>query len=235
MREFSNEELSNLLINKLKELKAEKAQTQQLNERLMDSTWIAKYGFNNENIISMFIPNTYEVYWDIGSEELLDRMYREYQNFWDEQRLSKAEGIGLSAQEVSVLASIVNAESQKSDEFARIAGVYVNRLNRGMALQADPTLVFALGDFTIKRVLNEHKQIESPYNTYMYAGLPPGPIRAPSIAAVNAVLDYEAHNYLYFCAREDFSGYHNFATNLTQHLRNARIYQNALNKAKLYR
>ncbi len=204
-------------------------------ELLNDSTVYQKYGFDRQNFISMFIPNTYEVYWNISATDLMDRMNREYQGFWNEERLSKAREIGLSELEVSVLASIVNAESQKADEFSRIAGVYLNRLNKGMALQADPTLVFALGDFTIQRVLNEHKEIESPYNTYKYQGLPPGPIRAPSIAAVNAVLEYEAHNYLYFCAREDFSGYHNFATNLTQHLRNARIYQNALNKAKLYR
>jgi len=208
---------------------------EEFHELLNDSTVYQKYSFDRQNFISMFIPNTYEVYWNISATDLMDRMNREYQSFWNEERLSKAHEIGLSKLEISVLASIVNAESQKADEFSRIAGVYLNRLNKGMPLQADPTLVFALGDFTIQRVLNEHKEIESPYNTYKFQGLPPGPIRAPSIAAVNAVLEYEAHNYLYFCAREDFSGYHNFATNLTQHLRNARIYQNALNKAKLYR
>ncbi len=202
---------------------------------LQDSIRFLKYGFDTQNKLSMFVPNTYEVYWDITADELFDRMHLEYEKFWNEERIQKAEKLALNIQEVSVLASIVNAESQKSDELARIAGVYINRLNKGMALQADPTLVWALGDFTIKRVLNEHKEINSPYNTYKFTGLPPGPIRAPSIAAVNAVLDYEPHNYLYFCAKEDFSGYHNFATNLKQHLRNARIYQNALNKAKLYR
>lgn len=238
-----NQEPVNITFNNvrlLEELPAKICQNIALNQEdfikvLEDSTLYVAYGFNKQNLISMFIPNTYEVYWDINARELMDRMHREYLNFWDENRQAKARELGLSPQEVSVLASIVNAESQKTDEFARIAGVYVNRLQNGMALQADPTLVFALGDFTIKRVLNEHKEIESPYNTYKYPGLPPGPIRAPSIAAVNAVLDYEAHNYLYFCAREDFSGYHRFAANLTQHLRNARIYQQALNKAKLYR
>jgi len=204
-------------------------------EKILDEEFIRSYGFDSLNILSMFIPNTYEVYWDITVEELFDRMHREYEDFWNEDRLSKAQAMGLTAQQVSVLASIVNSESQKSDEHARIAGVYVNRLNLGMALQADPTLVFALGDFTIKRVLNEHKELDSPFNTYKYTGLPPGPIRSPSISAVNAVLDYEAHNYLYFCAKEDFSGYHNFASSLTQHLRNARLYQNALNRAKVYR
>lgn len=207
----------------------------EFNDYLSDSAHYADYGFDRQNVLSMFIPNTYEVYWDISASELMERMYLEYNKFWNQERLLQADKLGLNAQEVSVLASIVNAESQQADELARIAGVYVNRLNRGMALQADPTLVYALGDFTIKRVLNEHKEIDSPYNTYMYTGLPPGPIRAPSIAAVNAVLNYEPHNYLYFCAKEDFSGYHNFATNLREHLRNARIYQRALNQAKLYR
>ena len=205
------------------------------NEKLFDQEFINQYGFDSLNILSMFIPNTYEVYWNITADELFDRMHQEYEKFWNDDRLNKAQQMGLDAQQVAVLASIVNAESQKADEHARIAGVYVNRLQQGMALQADPTLVFALGDFTIKRVLNEHKELDSPFNTYKYTGLPPGPIRSPSIAAVNAVLDYEAHNYLYFCAKEDFSGYHNFASSLTQHLRNARLYQNALNRAKVYR
>ena len=209
---------------------------EEFNRALADSASVESYGFNRDNLISMFIPNTYEVYWDISAKALLDRIHREYQLFWNEQNQQKAQSIGLSIQEVSVLASIVHAESQAhNDELPRIAGLYLNRLNRNMALQADPTLVYAVGDFTIKRVLNEHKEIESPYNTYKYTGLPPGPIRAPSIAAIKGVLDYEDHNYLYMCAKEDFSGYHNFATNLSQHARNARLYQNALNKAKLYR
>ena len=203
---------------------------------LSDSALVASYGFNRENLISMFIPNTYEVYWDISARDLMDRMYREYQAFWDDQKKSKADSLGLSPQEVSVLASIVYAESQQhADELPRIAGLYLNRLEKNMALQADPTLVFALGDFSIKRVLNEHKQIDSPYNTYRYTGLPPGPIRSPSIASIMGVLDHEEHNYLYMCAKEDFSGYHNFAATLAQHNRNALRYQQALNQAKLYR
>ena len=203
---------------------------------MADSALVASYGFNKENLISMFIPNTYQVYWDITAKELLDRMYREYQNFWDDEKKRKADSLGLTPKEVSVLASIVYAESQQhADELSRIAGLYLNRLDRNMALQADPTLIFALGDFSIKRVLNEHKEIDSPYNTYKYTGLPPGPIRSPSIAAIMGVLDHEEHNYLYMCAKEDFSGYHNFASSLSEHNRNARLYQNALNKAKLYR
>jgi len=203
---------------------------------LNDTALAASYGFNQENLISMFIPNTYEVYWDISARELMDRMYNEYQAFWDEEKKIKADRLGLTPQEVSVLASIVHSESQQHpDELLRIAGLYLNRLEKNMALQADPTLVFALGDFSIKRVLNGHKQIDSPYNTYRYTGLPPGPIRAPSIAAIMGVLNREEHDYLYMCAKEDFSGYHNFAATLAQHNRNALRYQQALNQAKLYR
>ena len=208
----------------------------ELTDVMADSALIESYGFNRENLISMFIPNTYQVYWDISAGGLLDRMHYEYETFWDEEKRRKADSLGLSPQEVSVLASIVYAESQQhADELPRIAGLYLNRLDRNMALQADPTLVFALGDFTIQRVLNEHKEIDSPYNTYKYTGLPPGPIRSPSIAAIMGVLDHEEHNYLYMCAKEDFSGYHNFAATLAQHNRNAQRYQRALNQAKLYR
>ena len=207
-----------------------------LANKLADSALAASYGFNQENLLSMFIPNTYEVYWDISADQLLDRMHREYLAFWDDQKKQKADSLGLTPQEVSVLASIVYAESlQHAEELPRIAGLYLNRLDRNMALQADPTLVFALGDFSIQRVLNEHKEIDSPYNTYKYTGLPPGPIRSPSIAAIMGVLNHEDHNYLYMCAKEDFSGYHNFATSLAQHNRNAQRYQRALNQAKLYR
>ena len=201
---------------------------------LNDTAVISNYGFNPNTITSMFIPNTYQVYWTISEKELLDRMKLEHDKFWNEERLEKAKAINMTPVEVSTLASIVEAESKMRDEQPRVAGVYINRLNRGMALQADPTLVFAAGDFTINRVLDEHKQVDSPYNTYKYAGLPPGPINVPSISAIDAVLNYESHKYLYFCAKEDFSGYHNFATNLTQHLNNARRYQQALNRARIF-
>ncbi|TRX53048.1 endolytic transglycosylase MltG [Fulvivirga sp. M361] len=186
------------------------------------------YGFNDYNIISMFIPNTYEVYADISAPGLLDRLYSEYKKFWNDDRQAKAESIGLSLLEVSVLASIVQAESVKADESKRIAGLYMNRLKKGIALQADPTLVFASGDFALKRVLNKHKEIRSPYNTYMNRGLPPGPINMPAIRSIDAVLNYEDHKYLYMCAKEDFSGYHNFAENLRDHTNNARRYQRQL-------
>lgn len=202
---------------------------------LQDTALIKSYGFDEYTILSMFIPNTYEVYWTISEEELLDRMKTEYDRFWNDERTAKASALGMTKAEISTLASIVEAESKKIDEKPKIAGVYINRLEKGMALQADPTLVYAAGDFSIKRVLNVHKEIDSPYNTYKYAGLPPGPINIPPISAIDAVLDFQEHNYLYFCAKDDFSGYHSFAKDLNQHLNNARRYQRALNKAKLYK
>lgn len=194
-----------------------------------------KYGFDSLTFISMFIPNTYQLYWNVSPEELIKRMHQEYERFWSDARKAQADSLGLSISEVVTLASIVGAEVAKSEESKRVAGVYVNRLKRGIPLQADPTLVFAAQDFTIKRVLNKHKQIDSPYNTYKNEGLPPGPINMPSVTTINAVLNYERHRYIYFCAKEDFSGYHNFATNLRTHNLNAAKYQRALNKAGLYR
>ncbi|WP_114749818.1 endolytic transglycosylase MltG [Pleomorphovibrio marinus] len=203
-------------------------------ELLKDTGNLEKFGFEPTTIMSMFIPNTYEVYWNITPSALFDRMYQEYNRFWSEERKARAEAIGMSPKEVATLASIVQAETSKRDEQSKVAGVYVNRLNRNMLLQADPTLVYAIGDFGIKRVLNVHKEIDSPYNTYKYPGLPPGPINLPDIPAMEAVLNYQEHNYLYFCAKDDFSGYHAFATNLREHMNNARRYQNALNAAKIY-
>ena len=185
-------------------------------------------GFTKDNILCMFIPNTYQVYYNVVPEELVERLYGEYQKFWTKERKSKAAEIGLTPIEVSILASIVQAEIVKQEEAPIIAGLYINRLKKDIALQADPTLVYAVGDFTLKRVLNEHKEIDSPYNTYKYAGLPPGPINMPQIINIDAVLNYEKSKYLYMCAREDFSGYHNFATNLSHHNINAAKYQRAL-------
>lgn len=184
--------------------------------------------FTEKTIIGMFIPNTYQVYYTVTPDNLIKKIHNEYNAFWNTERLEKAESIGLSPKEVSTLASIVQAESVKADESPIIAGLYYNRLQRGIPLQADPTLVFASGDFTLKRVLNQHKEIESPYNTYKYKGLPPGPINMPSIQSIDAVLNYKKHNYLYMCAKEDFSGYHNFTSNLRQHNVNAKKYQRAL-------
>lgn len=202
---------------------------------IQDSVYIRKFDFDEETIMSMFIPNTYELWWDTSAEALFDRMYKEYQRFWTDERKDKARLLGLSQREVSTLASIVQAESQqKADERPIIAGLYLNRLRLKMPLQADPTLVFALGNFEIKRVLNIHKEIDSPYNTYRNLGLPPGPINLPNITSLDAVLNAQEHKYLYMCAKEDFSGYHSFAETLSQHNANARRYQAALNRAKIY-
>ncbi|HMJ69711.1 MAG TPA: endolytic transglycosylase MltG [Cyclobacteriaceae bacterium] len=185
-------------------------------------------GFTKENILSMFIPNTYEVYFNITADELVQRMHEEYEKFWTEERKQKAQAIGLTPIQVNILASIVRAEASKEEEAPIIAGLYLNRLKRDIALQADPTLVFAVGDFSLKRVLNVHKEVDSPYNTYTHTGLPPGPINMPGILFINSVLNAEQHGYIYMCAKEDFSGAHNFATNLTDHNRNAAKYQKAL-------
>ena len=192
-------------------------------------------GFKKTDIISIFLPDTYEVYWNISPEKLTNKMYSEYKKFWNEERLSKLDKINLNQKEAIVLASIVASESRMLDEANRIAGLYINRLNRNMRLQADPTLIFAANDFTIRRVLNKHKKIKSPYNTYIHRGLPPGPIRLASKKYIDAVLNYEKHNYIYMCAKEDFSGYHAFATNLSDHNRNAKKFQLALNMRKIYR
>ena len=223
------EELSVKISNNI-ELNANEFLEELNNEKVFE-----KYGFTDETIKCMFIPNTYEVYWNISSEGLLERMHKEYENFWNESRRRKADSIRLSPVEVSILASIVQAETKKREESPIIAGLYINRLQRGMLLQADPTLVYAAGDFSINRVLNKHKEIDSPYNTYKYPGLPPGPINLPSVHSIDAVLDYDDNNYLYMCAKEDFSGYHYFTSSLRQHLNNARKFQNALNRAKLFR
>ncbi|MFN5705907.1 MAG: endolytic transglycosylase MltG [bacterium] len=191
---------------------------------------IREYGFNEENIFCMFIPNTYEFYWNTSALKFIDKMNEQYVKFWTEDRIAKAKKIGLTKVEVSVLASIVDQEALVNKEMKTIAGVYMNRINRGMKLEADPTVIFAIGNFNIKRVLNKMLAHNSPYNTYKYNGLPPGPICMPSIAAIDAVLSYEKHNYIYFCAKEDFSGYHNYASNLAEHKKNAKKFQLALSK-----
>ncbi len=194
-----------------------------------------KYGFNGETFIAMFIPNTYEFYWNTTIDGFLDRMKREYDAFWNDDRTYKAADIGLTKLKVSILASIVEEETIFSSERPRVAGVYMNRLERGIPLQADPTVKFAVGDFGLRRILTRHLKIDSPYNTYLIKGLPPGPINAPSISSIDALLNYEQHQYLYFCAKSDFSGYHVFAKTLTEHNRNAREYQAALNKQRIFR
>lgn len=193
-----------------------------------------KYGLDSSNSISLFVPDSYEVYWTISANELMEKMGSAYRKLWNDDRVLKAKGLGFTPAQVMTIASIVQAETNKKDEMPRVAGVYLNRLKQAMPLQADPTVVFAVGDFTIKRVLSGHKEKDSPYNTYKYYGLPPGPIAIAIRPAIEAVLHPEKHDFLFFCAREDFSGYHNFTRDFSEHLKNARIYQAALNKAGIF-
>ena len=202
---------------------------------LTNNDSIGRYGFNKHTIISMFIPNTYFVSWDISVPELMSRMAKEYKGFWTEERKQKARTCKLTQSEVTTLASIVYWETKLKADMPVIAGVYMNRIRLGMPLQADPTLIFAMGDYSIRRVLKKHKEINSPFNTYKYKGLPPGPIIIPPTTYIDAVLNYQKHKYLYFVAKEDFSGASYFASNYKQHLVYARRYQNALNKRKVYR
>ena len=201
---------------------------------LNDTSVAAKYGFNEQTFGSMFIPNTYEVYWDTNVESLIERMKREYDSFWNTERRAQAEKIGLTPLEVTTLASIVEEEATYADEYPIVAGLYINRLNRGMRLEADPTVKFAVGDATLRRILFKHLEVESPYNTYKIDGLPPGPIRIPSTSAINATLSPAQHNYIFMCAKDDLSGRHNFAVTHAEHARNARAYQKALNERGIY-
>jgi UPF0755 protein len=202
---------------------------------LNDTTTAQKYGFTNETFMCMFLPNTYEVFWNTTPDKLLETMKTWYDKFWTEERKRKAKEIGLDPINAQIMASIVEAETKKADEKPRVAGVYMNRLRMDMPLGADPTVIFAHQDFTIKRVTKALLEIKSPYNTYRVLGLPPGPINLPDLASIDAVLNYEKHDFMYFCAKEDFSGYHNFAVEYKDHLNNARIYQNALNLRKILR
>ncbi|MCB9230449.1 MAG: endolytic transglycosylase MltG [Bacteroidia bacterium] len=204
----------------------------EINDLLADNTYLGEIGMNSATVAAIFIPNTYYVYYTATPREIISRMKTEYDNFWEGKRSEKAKAMGLSPLEVVTLASIVQAETYMSDERPRVAGVYINRLKKGMPLQADPTVIFANQDFTIKRVLTKHLEKDSPYNTYKYKGLPPGPINNPEISALDAVLNYEKHDYIYFCAKADFSGYHNFAKTLTQHNANAKAYHAAMNARK---
>ncbi len=210
------------------------ADSTEIIDLLNDDDFVSKYGFNTTTFLTLFLPNTYEFWWNTSAEQFVERMAGEYKKFWTAERKQKANALGLSQSEVSILASIVQKETNKNDEKPTVAGVYLNRLKKGMLLQADPTLVYANRDFTARRVLNKHKKIDSPYNTYKYKGLPPGPICLPSISSIDAVLNAKQHNYLYFCAKADGSGYHSFASTYREHLKNAREFQRELNRRKVY-
>lgn len=202
---------------------------------LADSAHIAALGYDRQTLPALFIPNTYEVYWDMTGEEFLTRMEQEHERFWNKDRRTKAQALGMTPVEVATLASIVEEETNNRQEKPMVAGLYINRLRAGIPLQADPTVKFALQDFTLRRITNAHLEFPSPYNTYLNAGLPPGPIRIPTPAGIDAVLDYTRHNYIYMCAKEDFSGTHNFASTYAEHMQNARKYWNALNKRKIFK
>jgi UPF0755 protein len=195
-----------------------------------DASYLSEFGVNPATVFSLIVPDTYQFYWNTSADQFIRRMFKERQRFWSDSRLTKLGETGLDIPEVITLASIVEKETAKNAEKPVIAGVYMNRLRKGWPLQADPTLIFAWNDYSIRRVLNKHKEIDSPYNTYTHTGLPPGPICLPSIASIDAVLNYDKTPYLYFCAKEDLSGYHNFAVTLAQHNRNAERYQAALRR-----
>ncbi len=193
-----------------------------------DQTYLSRFGTTPPTLFTLFIPNTYEFFWNTSADQLFKRMSSEFERFWTPRRRYEADSLHMSISEVVTMASIIEKESNKNDEKPVIAGVYINRLKKKMPLQADPTVKFALNDFGLRRILKKHTAVKSPYNTYLNAGLPPGPICLPSIVSVDAVLQARNHAYLYFCAREDFSGYSNFAATLDEHNRNARKYQKAL-------
>jgi UPF0755 protein len=198
-----------------------------------DSTFLNSYGIGASQIQVLFMPNTYELYWNTSSEKVISKIAKSHQQFWNAERKARAKQLNLSIPDIITLASIVEEETNKHDEKPRIASVYLNRLKIGMKLGADPTVKFAVGDFTLRRILNIHTQKASPYNTYQVAGLPPGPICTPGKESIEAVLNHEETKYLFFCAKEDFSGYHNFASTYNEHLENARRYQQALNQRNI--
>ena len=202
----------------------------ELYNMLTNPTVCQKYGYTPQTIASMFIPDSYNMYWTVSPEEFLDRMKKEHDKFWTEERLAKAKALNMTPEEVSTLASIVTEETRATEEKPTVAGLYINRLKKGMLLQSDPTVKFAMQDFGIRRILNRMLSTDSPYNTYKYAGLPPGPIRIPMKEDLDAVLNYEKHDYIYMCAKEDFSGTHNYARTAAEHQANAQKYHRALNE-----
>ena len=200
-------------------------------DALNDEVFLAEYGFTPENVFAMILPDTYEMYWTVSVKEIFDRFKKEYDAFWTEDRMAKAKAQGLNQMEVSIMASIVSGETLKAAEYPVIAGVYLNRYNKGMKLQADPTIAFCY-DYTLDRILKKHLTVDSPYNTYKHVGLPPAPINVPPKACLEAVLSPENHKYLYFCASPDFDGTHRFAVTYSEHQKNARAFQRELTRRR---
>lgn len=232
---FSNIRTKEQLVSRV--CKKLEADSTQLSALLYNDQYLKEnLGLKSETVLTLFVPNTYEFNWNTSAKQFVERMQSEYKKFWTAERKQKAKEINLTQTQVSILASIVQAEQlQFPDERPIIAGLYLNRLKIGMGLQSDPTVIYAIGDFTIQRVLDKDKEIDSPYNTYKYAGLPPGPICLPAISSIAAVLNYQKNDYFYMCAKEDFSGKHNFSKTLAEHNRNAQKYRNALNSSKVFR
>ena len=201
-----------------------------LKKQLQDSDFLANYGLTPSQALALFVDDSYQVYWSSSPRNVAEKIGANYKKIWNDSRLNKARELGLTPAEVIALASIVDEETNKKDEKPEVARLYLNRLKKGMKLQADPTVKFALGDFSLRRIRGEHLQVESPYNTYKVTGLPPGPIRTVTVADIDAVLNAPQHDYVYMCAKEDFSGYHNFAKDYNTHMQNARKYQKALNR-----
>ncbi|MEL6588713.1 MAG: endolytic transglycosylase MltG [Bacteroidota bacterium] len=204
---------------------------EQMMDVFRDTEFLKKHnGLTTETAMTIFIPNTYELYWNISPRAFFEKMFDQYKSFWNDSRNAKRRKLKLNRLEVMTLASIVEEETNQNDEKARVAGVYLNRIRKGMPLQADPTVKFAVGDFSLRRILNKHLQTDSPYNTYLYPGLPPAPICTPAIPSIEAVLNGEKHNYLYFCARLEGDGYHKFSETLSEHERYADQYRAMLTK-----
>ncbi|MCD6010749.1 MAG: mltG [Flavipsychrobacter sp.] len=196
---------------------------------LQDPSFTSEYGLDTNTVMALILPDTYEFFWNTSASNALKTIGKNYKRFWDTARVRQATALGLTPAKVTIIASIVDEETNKTEDKPKIASVYLNRIKIGMALQADPTVKFAIGDFTIRRITGKMLEVNSPYNTYMHAGIPPGPICTPSFSSIDAVLNAPKTNYLYFCAKEDFSGYSNFASTFEQQIRNARAYQRALN------
>ena len=201
-----------------------------LKQQLNDGAFLSEYGLTPDQALALFIDDSYQVYWNSSPKVVTEKIGANYKKIWSKERLQKAEKLGLTPAEVITLASIVDEETNKKDEKPEVARLYLNRLKKGMKLQADPTVKFALGDFSLRRIRGEHLQVDSPYNTYKVTGLPPGPIRTVTVSDIDAVLNAPQHDYVYMCAKDDFSGYHNFAKDYNTHMQNARKYQKALNR-----
>jgi UPF0755 protein len=219
-----SEELAGLVGNHLE------ADSAEVHKLLTDHEFLSKYNVNPQEAFSLIIGNTYQFFWNTNATAFFDRMYNEYNKFWTEERLAKARTLNMTPAQISTMASIIQEEARQREELSKIAGVYYNRLRINMPLQADPTVRYLLKNKSTRRIYTKNTEIESPYNTYKYRGLPPGPIAIPQTDALDAALNPEKHDFLYFVAREDFSGYHNFSKTYEEHLINRRKYINALNR-----